>query len=197
MSRQRRGEETRLRILQAAEACFAQNGYDATSVAEICKCASLSKGAFYHHFSSKQALFIELLNRWLENLDMQFESARTEAKDVPAGLLRMAEMTGSIFQEASGQFPILFEFWVQAVRDPQIWKAAIAPYHRYRAFFSQMIEAGISEGSLRPVDPDLTAQVLVSLAVGLLLQGSLDPDGADWAKVVQDGIKMLLRDLER
>jgi AcrR family transcriptional regulator len=197
MSRQRRGEETRLRILQAAEACFAQNGYDATSVAEICKHAGLSKGAFYHHFSSKQALFIELLNRWLENLDMQFESARTEAKDVPEGLFRMAEMTGSIFQEASGQFPILFEFWVQAVRDPQIWKAAIAPYHRYRAFFSQMIEAGISEGSLRPVDPDLTAQVLVSLAVGLLLQGSLDPDGADWAGVVQDGIKMLLRDWER
>jgi AcrR family transcriptional regulator len=197
MSRQRRGEETRLRILQAAEACFAQNGYDATSVAEICKHAGLSKGAFYHHFSSKQALFIELLNRWLENLDMQFESARTEAKDVPEGLFRMAEMTGSIFQEASGQFPILFEFWVQAVRDPQIWKAAIAPYHRYRAFFSQMIEAGISEGSLRPVDPDLTAQVLVSLAVGLLLQGSLDPDGADWAGAVQDGIKMLLRDLER
>ena len=197
MSKQRRGEETRLRILQAAEACFAQNGHDATSVAEICKHAGLSKGAFYHHFSSKQALFIELLNRWLENLDMQFESARTEAKDVPEGLFRMAEMTGSIFQEASGQFPILFEFWVQAVRDPQIWKAAIAPYHRYRAFFSQMIKAGISEGSLRPVDPDLTAQVLVSLAVGLLLQGSLDPDGADWAGVVQDGIKMLLRDLER
>ena len=197
MSRQRRGEETRLRILQAAEACFAQNGHDATSVAEICKHTGLSKGAFYHHFSSKQALFIELLNRWLENLDMQFESARTEAKDVPEGLFRMAEMTGSIFQEASGQFPILFEFWVQAVRDPQIWKAAIAPYHRYRAFFSQMIKAGISEGSLRPVDPDLTAQVLVSLAVGLLLQGSLDPDGADWAGVVQDSIKMLLRDLER
>ena len=39
------GLETRSRILQAAEECFTRYGYDSTGVAEICKAASVSKGA--------------------------------------------------------------------------------------------------------------------------------------------------------
>ena len=53
MGRQKRGEETRSRILDAAQGCFVQHGYDATGVAEICRSAGLSKGAFYYHFPSK------------------------------------------------------------------------------------------------------------------------------------------------
>ena len=53
MGPQKRGEETRSRILDAAQGCFVQHGYDATGVAEICRSAGLSKGAFYHHFPSK------------------------------------------------------------------------------------------------------------------------------------------------
>ena len=65
MARQRRGQESRERILEAAQLCFAQDGYNATGVAQICRRAGLSKGAFYHHFATKQAVFLELLNRWL------------------------------------------------------------------------------------------------------------------------------------
>ncbi len=46
MRAQRRSEETRNRILRAAEEGFAQNGYEATGVAAICQRAHLSKGAF-------------------------------------------------------------------------------------------------------------------------------------------------------
>jgi len=55
-----------------------------------------------------------------------------------------------------------------------------------------MIEDGIAEGSLRPLDPEKAAQAVVSLAVGVLLQSSLDPQGADWGQVAYEGIQMLL-----
>ena len=58
-----------------------------------------------------------------------------------------------------------------------------------------MIQEGIEEGSLMPVDPHTSAQVMVSLAVGLLLQGTLDPDGSDWQKVTEVGFQMILNDL--
>ena len=48
---------------------------------------------------------------------------------------------------------------------------------------------------MRPVDPDMTAQVLVSLGVGLLLQGVLDPAGADWGQTAEGAIAMLLEGL--
>ena len=51
----------------------------------------MSKGAFYHHFPSKQALFVALLNRWLDEIDLQFERVTERAGGVSLGLQRMAE----------------------------------------------------------------------------------------------------------
>ncbi|MDY6877859.1 MAG: TetR/AcrR family transcriptional regulator [Chloroflexota bacterium] len=195
MNPQRRGEETRAHILEAAEECFARRGYDGTGVAEICRRAGVTKGGFYYHFPSKQAVFLELLNRWLAGLDAQMEVARAGADTVPGGLLQMAGMVRQVFEMTGGQLPIFLEFLTQAAHDQAIWQATIAPYRRYRAFFSGMIEAGIVEGTLRPVDPDVVAQVIVSMAVGLVLQGLLDPQGADWGQVAEQGIQMLLEGL--
>ena len=55
MAVQQRGEETHNRILDAAMEAFARDGYDDTSVAEICNLAGVTKGGFYHHFPSKWA----------------------------------------------------------------------------------------------------------------------------------------------
>ena len=92
---------------------------------------------------------------------------------------------------------MFLEFWSNASRDQKVWEATIAPYRWYQDFFSGMIEDGIAEGSLRPVDPETAALVVVSLAVGLMLQGLLDPQGADWGQVTEEGVKMLLRGLEK
>ena len=197
MAVQRRGEETRERILEAALECFARDGYDASGVAEICRRAGVTKGGFYYHFPSKQALFLELLERWLAVLDVQLEAARDEAVTVPEALVRMVGTAGHVFEAASGQLTMFLEFWNRAARDPAIWQATIAPYRRYRAFFAGMIEAGIAEGSLRSVDPEMVAHLFVSVAVGLVLQGLLDPRGADWGKVAQESMSMLLQNLER
>jgi AcrR family transcriptional regulator len=196
METQHRGEETRSSILDAASECFAQHGYDATGVAEICERAGVTKGAFYHHFPSKQAVFIELLERWLADLDKQLSAAQSGAPTVPEGLVRMTDMAQGVFQVAGGQLPIFLEFWVQGVHDPAIWQATIAPYRRYRDFFSSIVKAGIAEGTLRRVDPDMAAQVIVSLAVGLVLQGVLDPQGADWGRVARNAIQVLLEGLK-
>ena len=195
MAQQQRAEETRNRILEAAVESFAQHGYDGTGVAEICRRASVTKGGFYHHFPSKQALFLELMDRWLGGLDDQLAAACAEAKTVPECLMQMAGMAGLVFQAARGQLPMFLEFWSQAARDEEVWQATIAPYRWYQDFFAGMIENGIAEGSLRDVDPEIAARVVVALAVGLILQGLLEPEEADWGQVIQEGVKVLLKGL--
>ena len=195
MGPQRRAEKTRERILKAAEESFARDGYDATGVAGICEQAGVTKGAFYHHFPSKQALFLALLQGWLSRLDTGIETLRVGAPTVPQGLLHMAGLTRYIFSEASGRLPIFLEFMTQASHDREVWQATVAPYRRYRDRFADIVRAGIAEGSLRPVDPDVAALTIVALAVGMLLQGLLDPDGSDWGQAAHDGMTMLLEGL--
>ena len=189
---QHRAEETHARILQAAESCFGKAGYEAASVDMICKEAGVTKRAFYHHFPSKQALFLTMLDLWLGQLDQAFVAARNSCKTVPEALALMAAQSEMIFADRPSRLPLLIEFWNQATRDPTIWQATIEPYRRYHQFFAQMLQEGITEGSLRPMDADLSARVLVAMAIGLILQGLMDPTGDDWGKVTRDGIAALL-----
>jgi AcrR family transcriptional regulator len=197
MTTQQRGEETRNRILDAALEAFGRYGYDATSVAEICRRADVTKGGFYHHFPSKQALFLEMLERWLEGIDAQLEAARSGAGTVPEELVRMTGMVRGVFQDAGGKLPIFLEFLTKAGQSPVVWQATVVPFRKYHDFFARLIEDGITEGSMRAVDADLASRVLLSFAIGFLVQGLLDPHGADWGEVAQEGLKMLLAGLEQ
>jgi AcrR family transcriptional regulator len=193
---QQRSLETRKQILTAAQKSFSQSGYDATSVAEICQAAGVSKGAFYHHFPSKQALFLELLAGWLSRLDESFTLAWQETDDVPEAILQMAGMAGSLYQSTDVNLSIFLEFWTQAQRDPSIWKEAISPYRRYQEYFSDLIQQGITEGSLRQVNPEFSARVIVSLALGLLMQAMFDPEATDWELDIRRSFQLLLNGLE-
>ena len=193
----RRGAETRSHILAVAKDCFAARGYDATGVAEICQRAGVTKGGFYHHFASKHALFLELLDRWLSVLDEQLNALRAGTETVPQALLAMADIVGPVFAEAGAGLPLFLEFWGQASRDPVVWQATVEPYRRYRALIATMIEAGIAEGSLLPIDADVAAGAIVSLAVGLVMQGLMDPDGADWGQVARESMRWMVGSLMR
>jgi AcrR family transcriptional regulator len=58
---QSRSQETHDHILVSAGRLFSEKGYADTSVSEICEFAGVSKGAFYYHFPTKQALFIAFI----------------------------------------------------------------------------------------------------------------------------------------
>ncbi len=145
---QQRSEETHTTIISAAEELISLQGYEATGVAAICEKAGVSKGAFYHHFPTKQALFLELLNSRLAGLDTVIKNVITGAGDVPDALMNLASIGTVAFQADSTRIPILLEFWEQARHDPETWKAAGAPYGRYQEFFTRIIQKGIDEGSL-------------------------------------------------
>ena len=193
---QQRSEETRHNVLESALVLFSKNGYDGTSVADICELAGISKGAFYHHFPSKQSVFLALLERWLGDLDNQLKSARVGAGDSSQAIIQMAAMARGVFEVADGRMPMFLEFWTQASRDPSIWQATIAPYRRYTQFFSEIFKAGIQDGSIGETDPDIAARLVVALAVGLLLQGVLDPSGMDWGLTASKGVEIIMKGLK-
>jgi AcrR family transcriptional regulator len=125
---QTRSIETRAKIVQAAQDLFSKTGYESSSVSDICDRAGISKGAFYHHFPSKQAVFMELLSEWLKGIDIGLEAMRNSQTGASQPLVRMADIIPSVIHAAEGRLPIFLEFLVHSARDQELWKTAIAPY---------------------------------------------------------------------
>lgn len=197
MKNEQRSADTRAAILAAATDNFSTNGYEGTGVAEICRQAGVSKGAFYYHFESKEAVFLELLNTWLAELERSLAIVAKDAENIPESLLRMAGMMQGVFQADRKRIAIFLELWTQASRNEQVRLATVAPYHKYQDILANLIKRGTAEGTLESIDPVSASQVMISLASGLFLQALLDPEGADWGKVLQDSIQILLDGIKR
>lgn len=192
MRKQERAEETRRRILEAARQVFAGQGYQATGVAEICQRAGVTKGAFFYHFPTKQALFLALLEDWLSQLNQYLNPERYLGNNVAQNLYAMADLLKDGLTQGRDYLPMFLEFWLQAARDPAVWQATIEPYRRYRTIFANLYFQGVNEGSLRNADPNLAAVAMVSLALGLLLQGLMDHESVNWEEAAPAAFRWVL-----
>ena len=111
----------RSKLLDAALAIIREQGYAATSVDELCARAGVTKGAFFHHFPSKDSLAVVAVNYWSELSSALFAAAPYHRFDDPLdrvlgyldfrkAMLRgdVAEFTclaGTMVQEAYGSHP--------------------------------------------------------------------------------------------
>jgi len=92
----------RQKLLDAALSLIREKGYSSTSVDELCTHAGVTKGAFFHHFKSKEALAVAAANHWSEITGAFFETApyhqHSDPLDRVLGYLefRKAILTGEI-----------------------------------------------------------------------------------------------------
>ena len=84
---------SKLRLMHAAHDLFVERGYTDVSVNDICEKAGLTKGAFYHHFSGKEALYRQLL---VPNLDDYIQAHFTDESDATP-LARLRQLAGCVF----------------------------------------------------------------------------------------------------
>lgn len=189
---QQRSIITRQRILACSLDLFSRRGYTNTGVSEICSASGISKGAFYHHFTSKQAVFLAILEEWLGNLDGFLQHQIDSSPTVPQAFMEMSRLMEQVFIQAQGHLPMFLEFWMQASREPEIWNSLIEPYRRYRLFFMNLINKGCQAGDITVPNPAISAQIVVALALGILLQGVIEPDEVNWGLTTQTAIETIL-----
>lgn len=73
-------EKTRERILKSAKKLFEKQGYAGSSIGEICKESGVTKGALFHHFSSKENLFREVWTNLQKKMDEEANIAAIAAR---------------------------------------------------------------------------------------------------------------------
>lgn len=105
----RDGTRTRQRIMDAAETLVLDRGFGGTSVDEILAAAQVTKGAFFHHFPSKQALAAALMDRYValdvEHLDGLMGRAEELTRDPLQQLLLFIGLYRELFSDLEAPYP--------------------------------------------------------------------------------------------
>lgn len=95
--RKRDSIQTQDRILLAAQAEFARRGYDGARVDAITDRAKVSKNLLYHHFGSKEALYVRVLERTYETLRRRQGDVPLAGLDPIEAMTRLCESTFQVF----------------------------------------------------------------------------------------------------
>ena len=88
---QQRGQETREKVIQAAAACVAEEGFAAANTNRIVERAGVTWGVLQHHFGDKSGLLDAVLERGMEELEAGFEAITIEDDDIHKRVARVVD----------------------------------------------------------------------------------------------------------
>jgi AcrR family transcriptional regulator len=167
-------EATRRAILAAARASFGEAGYAATSVDAIAAGARVTKGAVYHHFAGKEAVFRAVH----AEVEGEAQARAIAARDPDAAPI--------------DQIVAMVDGYLDAALDEEIRRITLidgpallglepdvpAEQHASQAAVRDFIAAAVARGEIVDVDPGVLMQLIGGLALqcGLLIARAPDPD---------------------
>ncbi|HCT78145.1 MAG TPA: TetR/AcrR family transcriptional regulator [Micromonosporaceae bacterium] len=186
-----RGQATRERLIATASRLFGDHGFDGTAVEAVLQESGVSRGALYHHFASKEALFDAVLERMDVDITRQTVAAVDRAAD-PVERLRQGCVA-----------------WLRLARQPQVQRIflldapAVVGWQRWRqleeghglAMVKGGLDAVAAAGLLPSRHVEIFAHMLLAALneVALVVAWAEDPDDA--AAAGEEAIDELLRRL--
>jgi TetR/AcrR family transcriptional repressor of nem operon len=163
--------ESKTKLLQAALKVIRTKGYSATRIEDVCEAAGLTKGSFFHHFDSKEALALAAADYWIEGTGSLFASAPFHAPEDPVDrLLAYVDFRKGLLLGELPDFTCLIGTMVQEIYDthPAIREVCNRSISGHAATLIPDIEQAIRQ---RGIEPAWTAESL-ALYTQATIQGA-------------------------
>ena len=162
MARNKYPEETVKLILDVSTHLFVEKGYDATSLQDIINETNLSKGAIYHHFSSKEEIFEAIFHR----IGEENTSALAKVRDDQS--LNGLEKLRAIFKAAlfNSNQSLMLTVTPCLLDNPRFLAMQIAQLYQIVApeFIQLILQQGMDDGSIQATNPGELAEAIMVLS---------------------------------
>jgi TetR/AcrR family transcriptional regulator, transcriptional repressor for nem operon len=189
-------QSAREKILAAAVAVIRTKGYAATTVDDLCAKAGVTKGAFFHHFRSKDDLAVAAAGYWSETTDGLFARAPYHDHADPLDrLLGYIDFRRSLLAGGIPDFTCLVGTMVQETYDssPAIRDACARSITGHAAALEADIRATIERYG---IEPTWTARSLALYTQAVLQGAFILAKATGGAKAAADAVDHLHRYIE-
>jgi AcrR family transcriptional regulator len=148
-------------IVDTSARVFAQQGYHATGIAELCTANQLGKGALYHYIGSKEELLAAIHDRVMDEV-MNGAERVAAAGGTPSEQLGML---GDELLDVIHRYPE--HVWVFLHEFPALTGDRAEQFRKRRQAYERRVEAvlkaGVESGEFRKIDPWLTARAWLGM----------------------------------
>jgi TetR/AcrR family transcriptional regulator, repressor for uid operon len=160
-------------ILDAAEQCFARAGFHRTTMHDICRAASVSPGALYVYFDSKEALIAGLSERDRAEFAERFDQL-ARAPDFMQALKTMGEEY--FLEEPAHNQRMCIEIGLESTRNPRVGEI-FQRFDRYIAdSFEKLFRRMHTEGRIAPaLDIATVTKAFIIVCDGMFWRRAVDP----------------------
>jgi AcrR family transcriptional regulator len=170
--KQQERQARRRRIQRAARTVFAERGYAKTSIEQIAREASLSVGAIYLYFRSKEDLYVSLLEETLELFDSELRQIRSAPDLNPSEQLRAAWAFLTQWARNDVESTRVLRLISQPNIRKQLSDEVAATIHRgvnqVREHLASIVRDGVNAGLYQERNADQSVDLLWSLLLGVL-----------------------------
>lgn len=188
--------QRRLEILEAAARVIGQRGLCATRVADVARRAGTSPALVLYYFESKDRLLSEALTHAEDRFYLEMFHQLTALERARERLLYVIDRSfPDPGAETEGEWPLWFELWSRALRDPELARKRGALDRRWRGTIADIVREGQRSGEFTAVDPDAFALRLTCLIDGLAIQAILGDPVATPERVRQEALDMAAGEL--
>ncbi|MGJ8559359.1 MAG: TetR/AcrR family transcriptional regulator [Litorimonas sp.] len=146
----------REKLLIAARDMIRQKGFSATTVDKLCQDAGVTKGAFFHHFKTKEDLGVAVANFWSDTTSVLFADAAYHSAETPlARILAYIDFRKSIMSGEIAEWTCLVGTLSQEIYEtsPAIRAACEASIFGHAATLTKDFEAALNDLSSPPALP--------------------------------------------
>lgn len=147
-------------FLRAATQLINEEGYLGASVEKISARLNVTKGAFYHHNENKDELVVACFERTFEVMKRAIRQAEAAST---SGLQTLTSVAAALTSyQMSGNAPLLRASALTSAPE-SIQPRLLAKFDRISDRFASLISDGVADGSVRPVDTNIAAQMLTAM----------------------------------
>ena len=166
-------KQRKRQILAAARDVFSRKGYAEATTSEIAQTAGVSEGTIYNYFESKRDLLVSLIGGYAldESLLNLFSRPSVDATDSLPALLEDRIEIG--FENSDLLTLLLAEIQRTPEFGEQYSRQVLVPGF---ALLKAYLDMRIGNGTLRPVDTEVAARIIVGMVVGIIAVYQIEGD---------------------